>query len=471
MKSKNARAEIDAWFDARSAQMIDDLRALIAVKSVRGAPKEGMPYGEGPARALTMASELLMSRGFDVRDFEHRVLTADLGSGAPELGILAHVDVVPEGDGWDSDPFRAEIRDGKIYGRGASDDKGPAVAAIYAMTAAREIAPDLKKTFRLILGSAEETGCADIAFYLNIEKPPRYVFSPDADFPVINTEKGRFVPIFGADWPEDKTLPRVISLKGGETPNIVPNKAEAVVEGIGLSEVSAYCSTYSRTTGVRLTAEQAQDSVMISARGVSAHASCPQKGANAQTALLSMFAAMPFAESRGQRAICALTRLFPHGDTAGRALGIDMSDELSGALTLNFGVLDFGPTGFEGNFDSRTPACATKKNMRDVAVSVIEREGIRIESFFSDTACHHTPPDSPFVRRLLNIYEDYTGLEGMCLAVGGSTYVHEIEGGVAFGCAMPGIDYRIHGANEFIGVDELVLSAKMFTQAILDICS
>jgi succinyl-diaminopimelate desuccinylase len=464
------RSEIDRWFDCHKEEMLSDLAALIAVKSVDGTPQMGMPYGSGPRRALDVMTELIQEKGFAVDNFENRVISADLNGRTPILGILAHLDVVAEGDGWDTDPFQLTIRDGCVFGRGVTDDKGPAVAALYAMWAAHVLAPELPKGCRLIFGSAEETGSDDIARYRQSIPLPEMVFTPDADYPLINLEKGRFAPYFTAVWPQNTARSRVVRLKGGCTPNVVPHYAEAVITGISLAETIRFCRTFEAETGVQFSASETDGGVFIQARGKSAHAAHPEEGNNAQTALVALLAAMPFAESPCTAALRALARLFPHGDVFGRGLGVAMSDAQSGNLTLNFGVLEVTETGLRGNFDSRTPTCATEENMADVVDRALFDAGLVIERRKPMTPCHHTPADSPFVQTLLRIYETYTGKPGRCQAIGGGTYVHDIPGGVAFGCEMPGVDHRIHGANEFIAVDDLILSAKMFTQAILDIC-
>jgi len=385
------------------------------------------------------------------------------------MGILAHLDIVEAGGGWDTDPFTMTVKDGNIYGRGASDDKGPAVAAMYAMYCARDLCPEPKHGFRIILGSAEETGFDDIVKYLSKIEPPPNVFSPDAEFPLINTEKGRFTPFFGASWDKDASLPRIVSITGGKTMNIVPNRAEAVIEGFTADEAEAFCRDYSAKTGAAISVTPDGGKLTVIAEGTSTHASTPQLGVNAQTAVIEMLAAMPFAESKGFGFVQALNRLIPHGDYNGRAIGIEMSDELSGKLTVNFGVLRYTEIDFTGVLDMRTPACADDTDLEGMVRTALEREGVKLTNTMT-SKCHHTPEDSRFVQTLLQIYEEYTGNPGKCLVSGGSTYVHDIPGGVAFGCAMPGINYNVHGANEFIGEEQLILSAKMFTQAILDMC-
>ena len=463
------RSRIEDWFELHKDEMLEDLGRLIAVNSVKSAAEDGAPYGAGAREALRLAGSMLEGRGFTVSVFEDIILTADLGPSPPLLGILAHVDVVGAGDGWDTDPFQMTVRDGNIYGRGALDNKGPTIAAMYAMYCVRDLFPELRGGFRLILGSGEELGCGDIALYLEKNEPPSHVFTPDADYPVVNIEKGRLTPFFAASWEDSPALPRVVSVTGGKTINVVPNRAEAVVEGIAFGELCAYCREFSAKTGASISAREDGASCVVAAEGTSSHAASPGNGLNAQTALLEMLAAMPFAQSAGFEHIRALNRLFPHGDWLGRALGLEMSDDKTGELTVNFGVLRYSTIDMAGNFDSRTPACADDADLLGMTRAALEREGIKLTNS-TISKCHHTPEEDGFVQSLLRIYEEYTGDPGKCLAVGGQTYVHEIPGGVAFGCELPGIDNRIHGVNEFIGMEQLFLSAKMFAQAIIDIC-
>ena len=469
MNRQELRAAIDGWFERRAEALVRDVGRLIAVKSVRSDEVPGKPYGEGPAAALELAAQLLTEQGFSPTNFENRVVTADL-NGPPALGILAHLDTVSVGEGWDSDPFKLELRDGVLYGRGVIDNKGPAVAAIYALAAARDLAPGLTKGCRLLLGTAEETGHDDLEHYTRKHQMPPAVFSPDANYPVVNLEKGRMCPTFGASWEESALLPRVVSVRGGETANVVPNHAEAYVEGLPLAYIQALCVQFSAKKGATVYGASFHDGVRLIASGTSAHAMKPQEGVNAQTALLAVLSELPLREGPAASAIRRLAKLFPHGDTSGKALGVAMEDDVSGPLTLNFGVLSLGPTGFTANFDCRFPKCASEDTLDGVALGALQKAGFSVSDIMK-TPCHHTPAESPFVQTLLRVYEDYTGLEGQCLALGGQTYVHSIDGGVAFGPAFPGVDNRLHGANEFISLKDLLVGAKMYTQIIIDMCS
>lgn len=458
--------KIEKFFAENTDNMLRDVAALVAVPSTREAPLPGKPFGEGPAKALDTALSIARDMGFKTRNFDNYAGTIDLGD-EPKLAILAHVDVVEAGDGWDTDPYVPVLKDGKLYGRGTSDDKGPAIAALYAMAAARAIEPGLEGV-RLVLGCAEETGSECMEHYMSCEKLPGMVFSPDAEFPVINIEKGGFAPRFGAHWTEpDKAVPGVVSFVGGKTFNIVPGKATAVVRGLEAGAVEA--AAKAQNTGVAFTVTQEGENVCILCEGKGAHASTPQEGVNAQTALIKLLCSLDLRGSNAE-ALKKLAELFPHGDTCGEALGINISDEVSGDLTMAFSVLAMDENGFEAVFDSRVPICGNKDNVAAPVLEKFAKVGFRVLGGSEMRPPHHTPEDSQFVQTLLKSYEKFSGLEGKCIAIGGGTYVHEVEGGVAFGCTLPGTDTHMHGANEFTPVDELVMSAKIFTDVILKLC-
>lgn len=462
-------SRIDEYFKLNCEQMIEDISSLIAVKSVKEAPKDGCPFGEGPFNALMKVIEIAERLGFKAVNVDNYAAHFDINDKEPILGILAHLDVVAEGDGWNFPPYEGTVSEGKIFGRGAADDKGPAIAALYALAAAREIEPKLSKGARVILGTDEETGSADIAYYRTKIALPPNVFSPDADYPVINVEKGRYSPVFGKSFTNEQRLPCCSSFKGGKTVNIVPHYAEAELRGVGSDVLSDFCSCYSELTGVTIDFEMFEDKAIVRAIGKSAHGSAPMHGLNAQSALLSMLAAMPLADGEITAAIKALTLLFPHGDWEGNGLGVKQKDELTGELTLSFNKLVIDENAMHAQFDCRCPECSTKTLCATVEEK-LGKAGFDVIDNKELIQPHQTPADSPFVQTLLRIYEDYTGMEGKCLAIGGGTYVHDIDGGVAFGCSMPGTDNRMHGADEFAVIDELILSAKMFTQVILDMC-
>lgn len=468
------REQIDTYIDSKREEILEDVKRLVRIDSQRREAKPGMPYGEGPARALDEAEELMKAYGLETRNYDHYVVTGDLGEGEKELDILAHLDVVPVTDEWTvTKPFEPLVMDGKIYGRGTCDDKGPAVAALYALRAIRELGLPLKKKVRLVLGSDEECGSSDLEYYYSLEKEAPYTFTPDGDFPVINLEKARLSKKFEASFSPSGKLPRVGWLKSGDKVNVVPAKAEALLLGVEETVLKQAGDKATEVTGAQFVWEKQKDGIRVSVKGTAAHASTPEGGNNALTALLYLITLLPLEDSEGYRRLCALNRMFPHGDTKGEALGVNMEDEESGALTMNLGILDYedGENGrLEGAFDSRAPLCATDENLTEVMRKGFADAGIRMEEG-KMTPAHHVPADSDFVRTLLDSYERYTGIKGKPLAIGGGTYVHELERGVAFGCAMEGVDNHMHGDDEFMEIDTILISAKIFADVILKLCN
>lgn len=465
------KQQLDEYFETHTGDMLADIEKLVSINSVAAPATKTAPFGEGTQKALACALGFAQRDGFTVKNFENYVGTIDYFSDRrkAELGMLAHLDVVAQGEGWSQDPFTMSERDGKIFGRGTADDKGPAMAAYYAMKAVKDLGIPLKKNVRLILGTDEECGSSDLRYYFAKESAPKHVFSPDADYPLINIEKGMLRNDFTAEYPEETALPRIKSIQGGHTANVVPRDAEAVIEGISAEDTAKYCKEAQARTGVKFTVSEQGDGVCIHALGEGSHAAMPEGGNNAVTGILDLLCSMPFAGSEGFDKLCAVSRIFPHGDWLGKAAGIAMKDEISHELTISFDIFTYSLTRFTGTFDCRSPLCANDENVRDVLIKKFADAGI----FLSDKPMikpHHVSENDPFVKTLLKCYEDYTGREGYCMAIGGGTYVHSIEGGVAFGCSMPETENRMHGPDEFAVIEELVVSAKIFAQVIVNLC-
>lgn len=462
------KEKISAYIDSQREDFLRDLKSLVDIKSVREEEKEGKPFGEGPAKALEEAIKISASHGFDAINFENYAGEITYGTD-PVLMLLAHLDVVDEGDFWTYEPYNMKIVEGRAYGRGTTDDKGAMLCCLYAIKAARELFGEPKKGVRLVMGCGEETGSEDMDYYFSKREKLPYTLSPDADYPLINLEKGRFAPKFlkTAENGGEKT---VASFFGGTTGNIVPCKSKVLISGVTVNEAKSAIAAVSEKTGVDFSVTEENGLLEISALGVSSHAAHPESGNNAQTALISLINSLPLTENEVSLSFKALEKLFPHKETDGTSIGVKMSDETSGALTLNFGVLHFENGVFTGSLDLRCPLCADEGNVKKVIEKAFTENGFAFEGDPEMIPVHYVPEDAPVIKTALKVYEEYTGLKGECLSIGGGTYVHDIEGGVAFGIEFSGTDYRIHGADEFAVIDELLLTAKMYTAIIYELC-
>ncbi len=415
-------SRISEYLSSKKDEMTAFLGKLIAVPSVQGEAEDGFPFGKEPAKALGIMLKKCEESGFAVENVENYAGSADINSLEPELAILSHLDVVPEGSGWKGDPFTMRREGDKLIGRGTIDDKGPAVAALYAAKAVKELGLPLKKGVRLIFGTNEENGSADMAYYRSKKQLPPMVFTPDGEYPVINAEKGMLRVYFSAPfWGAD--------ISAGTVINAVPQS----------------CTV---------------DRLVFSGR--SAHASTPEKGENAITKFLS--------ECEGDDSlISGLKELFPHGEFDGKSCGLGFSDDISGKMTCVLSMLNTVEGRIYGGVDIRFPLDRTKAEISRIICGKLIYAGFDIDSC-EGVEPHCTDDNSTFVQALLKTYEKVTGETGKCIAIGGGTYVHEIEGGVAFGAEFPGTDHNMHSPEEFITVDELLKNAEIMAEAIVEIC-
>lgn len=464
------KEQIIAYFRQNKEAMLSDLMDLIRINSQKSAALPGKPFGEGPAQALELALKKAESMGFKTVNYDHYVGTVDFNEEETQLDILVHLDVVPATEEWTvTKPFEPVIVNGRVYGRGSSDDKGPAIAALYAMKAIKELNIPLHKNVRLILGTDEECGGSDIDYYYQREKEAPMTFSPDANFPVINVEKGGLRGKITGRFEKSSDLPMILSIDGGDKLNTVPGNAIAKVKGLLLDEIKKHCAVVEKNTGIRFEVQMDGEVGVITAYGRSAHAANPEKGNNAITGLLNLLTIMPFAKSEGFSQLKAFYEYFPHGDWLGRHIGVSMYDEISKELTLSINLLTYHETAIEASFDCRAPLCANNENVRDV----IKKKLKEINMELQDNGMyppHHVDEKSEFVQTLLKSYEMYTGKRGECLSIGGGTYVHGIKNGVAFGGIMEGVDTNMHGINEFIPIEDFITSAAIFTEAIINLC-
>ncbi len=449
--------DINTIIDTMRDDLVDTLKRWIAVPSVKEAALPGAPFGEEVKRMLHMALEEGARMGFEVRNIDEYAGDLRMGPiGVEPLGILAHLDVVPAGDGWQTPPFEPVQVGDRIYGRGTSDDKGPAIAALYAMKALKEAGVPLKREVRLILGCDEESGWEDMHYYCEHCDMPKTGFSPDASFPVINTEKGLLHLSLRAPYCADGLEVKEINV--GERCNVIPGNATALIAG---SE--ADCEKINRLAEdmmVQVEAEyQGEHTIKLISTGIPGHAAYPEAARNALGQLLIMLRAL---------GVCGVLKKLADVvgmESDGSGLGIRCSDETSGGLTCNLGILRYSPeNGLYATLDIRYPilcnwealvAAATAALGKEIQVTVDEQKDP-----------HHVAPSSELVSALLEAYHEVTGRPKECIATGGGTYARCLQEGVAFGSAFPEDEELAHQAGEYASIDGLMQNVQIFARAI-----
>ena len=443
-------SKIRDYLESHKQEMIDFLAELVAIPSVQGEAEEGCPFGREPARALETMLKKCEEYGFTVENVDNYAGSADINDMPAELAVLTHLDVVPVGTGWTTDPYvlRYEPDTDKLVGRGAIDDKGPAVAALFAARAVKELGLPLKKGIRLIFGTNEENGSADLAYYRKKRDLPPMVFTPDGEYPLINAEKGMLRVYFSTYW----SMP--VEIKAGTVINAVPSECRITStfdpkRGCGV----IFDSKTGKTT--KITEKQTHIDTI---NGISAHASTPEKGENAIT---------KFLESRivACEPIDELRKLFPHGEFNGKSCGLGFRDDISGDMTCVLSMLNTENGRLHGGIDIRFPLDRTKAEISAMICGKLRDAGFEIDSC-EGVEPHCTDENSTFVQTLLKTYERVTGNKGRCIAIGGGTYVHEIDGGVAFGAEFPNEDGHMHCPDEFITVENLLKNAEIMAEAM-----
>lgn len=459
---------LDQRIDQLQEEMVAAVQACIQIKSVKdvehAAP--GAPFGPGIQNALEWTLDLGEKLGFTVKNVDGYAGHIEMGNGEL-LGILGHLDVVPEGDGWSVPPYSATIQDGKIFGRGALDDKGPSLAALFAMKAIKDAQIPLNKRVRLILGTDEESGWADMDYYLKREEVPEIGFAPDAEFPLIHAEKG----ILHLELSKSHTaFPHLIRVQGGERANIVPDSCEVNLKGIAQDTIEQQLKLFTFPEGVsgKLNGQGNTQDLRLTFTGVGAHGSLPQNGKNAVLYALRFLKTLPLTTE--EQELLDFILLHPGTGFYGEGFGIALSDEPSGKLSLNLGVLELTSDHIRFVIDIRYPVTYQRDDVLGPIEQIAHSNQFEIK-ILNHQEAHHVPKDSTLVQSLLKAYADVTGLEAYAFAIGGGTYAKALPQGVAFGPVLPGQPDVIHCADEYISVDNLVLTTKVYAQAILNMAA
>lgn len=419
--------------------LVEDVLKCVGINSVRGEAEEGAPFGPGPKKALEHTLELAESMGFRTRNLDNMIGYAEYGEGEEMIAVLGHLDVVPLGDGWDHDPL-GELCGDRIYGRGTLDDKGPMIGALYALKAIKEEGGSLKRRIRLIFGTNEESGDEDVERYNETEESPVMGFTPDADYPVIFSEKGL------ARFRIEKTLDSktLISASAGEAVNQVPDlaKAELRLED-GTSE-------------------------KLEARGKAAHASTPWQGENAIAKLMEKMADCQLPEDL--KSFADFFGACVGDKTDGKGLGIAHDGGKFGAVTVNAGLLEGNENRIVIWFDCRYPYGMDFEEAFKSAAQKAADFGIHAE-LERNTPPLYVPEDSILVETLQRIYQEQTGTKADPIVIGGGTYAKAMKNIVAFGPVFPGQENLIHQKNEYISVCNLLNNTKIMAQAMYQLAN
>ncbi|WP_422486990.1 dipeptidase PepV [Gudongella sp. DL1XJH-153] len=451
-------------------EIIKSIQESIKIKSVEETPVEGKPFGQGPYNALVYMLKLGENMGFKTKNFDGYAGHIDFGDGDETVGVLAHVDVVPEGDGWTYPPFGGEIHNGRIYGRGTMDDKGPAVIALYAMKALKDIGFVPDRRIRLILGANEESRWECMKHYFKNEEPPTMAFTPDADFPVIHGEKG----IIGFDFKFpyagttgcDITL---LDIKGGNATNMVPDKAWSKLK---VADKELFISQYDKYLvgkDHKISIEETEEGFNVTALGISAHGSTPAKGENAISYLIGFLGYI----YSGQCPVCRFINFYNeriafkhHGED----VGCGLEDELSGKLDFNPGLISYDGKDIILSVNVRYPISSSAEEVFSGIRESIKETPIELVEGSIDSRPLYVSKDNELVKTLMKVYREQTGdMDSEPITIGGGTYARAMKNAVAFGPVFPGQEELAHQKDEHISIDNIIKLTEIYAHALFEL--
>lgn len=451
-------------------KIVSDLQELVRIPSVQGDAQPGKPFGPEPYRALELMLDKAQALGLTTKNVDGYAGHAEYGSGDEIVGVLVHLDVVPAGDGWTKPPFEGVIEDGKLFGRGASDDKGPAVAALYCLRAVADVLPNPKRRIRVIFGTNEESGFGGVTHYFTKEPLPVYGFSPDAGYPIINREKGIFDFTFHKErGGSERGVIREI--QGGDALNKVPAECRALLDGSRLPEdaLGRLKQVAADAVYPRVTVEPDGDAVRVVAHGESAHGASPQSGVNAVAHLVDFLLRVQDVVTDPLTEELAQLQRWMGFATRGEGFGVGCMDEESGELTLNWAKLSVTSGAIDVGINVRYPVTRNGEEVLAVLRSRTEAAGYA-PKVGNHLAPLFVPEDSRLIQVLKSVYESETGEEAKLNSMGGGTYARSLKGnGVAFGAGFPGTNTRAHRPDEFIVLDELMRHARICARAMHDL--
>ncbi|MCY1713978.1 Sapep family Mn(2+)-dependent dipeptidase [Caproiciproducens galactitolivorans] len=439
--------------------IIKDLAELVAIPSVQGKPEEGMPFGREVAKAMDSILNMADRMGFATKNIGGYAGHAEYGEGDEVAAVVAHMDIVPEGEGWDTDPFTLTKKGNLYFGRGTADDKGAAIVALYCLKALKDENIKGNRRLRVIFGAGEETSSNDLEMYLKSEQMPVMAFTPDSDYGICNREKG--IMRFTISAKKEHSV--IKEFTAGTVVNAVPSKA--IAEVVCSEETYRKLQDAAKNAAGDFEIEKTTDGAKITSVGKASHAMQPQEGFNSATHLMKLLGVVFKEEELGSLVRFVNTKVGT--ELHGESLGVSQQDKESGPLTFNIGLVNIHDGEASVGVDIRYPVTADGEKIFSKIAEQAAEFGLASQ-LNNDTKPLFLPESSPFISLLQDSYAEITGKPADVYATGGGTYARAFKGrAVAFGPFFPDEpDRRLHNTNENIDIDRFMVHAQICLEAM-----
>jgi len=442
--------------------MLNDLNELLRFESVKGEKTKDAPFGVALKDSLDWFLNKAKSYGMKTENLDGYCGYAEIGEGKKMLGILCHLDVVPAGNGWNCKPYNLTIDDKVLYGRGVVDNKGPLVVALHVLKKLQEKNEKTPCRIRLIVGCDEESGSKCMAHYAKKAEIPSFSIVPDADFPIVSSEKG--ILHLEINIPNNNIIK---SLQFGDRANVIPSKATAIIKGKQFLNKSLeeflFGEGIEKDT-VTLT-DLGDGTTKIETKGIAGHAMNPEK---ADSAAAKLFAVLKWLNSQ-TGAFDGLETLYDRffSPLSNERLGIDYKDSKSGALTMAVTKGKFEKNNLCFTADLRLPLCA-KKNEVIIKIKKALPEKTVIKTLYWSPNLYHNVSDKR-IQTLLDIYAKHTDESPAPVKTGGGTYAKALPNAIAFGPSFTNTQTNIHNIDECISLAHFEKWFEIYYDAIREL--
>ncbi|AEH50991.1 dipeptidase PepV [Pseudothermotoga thermarum] len=457
--------KVDKLVLENKEKLFEAASRLIKIKSVATeSAGEGKPFGEGVAKVLEEALKIGEELGFKTKNVDGYGGHIEFGENGILFGVLGHLDVVPEGEGWSVDPYGGIIKDGYLWGRGAVDNKGPTVATIFALKAVKDSGIVPKNRVRIILGTDEEAGWNGIKYYFQKEEVPKYAVTPDASFTAVYAEKG--IVNYEITYVRKTSNSNLLYLKGGEASNVVPQKTVAILKNFDENTLE-FLRKFRPKNESRIAWEITNKGLQIEAYGKSAHGSKPEAGVNAIASIVDVLSNLLSSDDDTYLFIKIISEKIGY-ETDGKSLKIAGSDCVTGSLTVNLGLIEMTESELKAVINVRYPIYYSFEMMTNQVVEALKPLTVKVTGHLKPL---FISPDSDLIKLLCEVYTDVTKLPPTLITMGGGTYARAVPCGVAFGPLLPGRPETEHQPNERILLEDLLLVARIYAQLFYRVLS
>lgn len=465
----NTRKTLEHYIDEHFQDTLKDIQKIVRIKTVKEESTAGAPFGLGLKKGLEETLNIAKALGFKTVNLDNYIGYAEFGEGEEYIGILGHIDVVPEGEHskWSVPPYSGEIVGKNMISRGALDNKGPIISALHSMKALKECVPSFNHRVRIIFGTNEERGDEDIKYYLSKEKPPKYAFTPDGQFPVVFSEKGIYTFSFKDSFIKENTL--ILDIVGGTRSNVVPEETKVFLKKDLSEKVLKELESF-KDTPCKFEVLEKENYLEVICKGIPAHASSPQRGINPITWLFRFLNGVIPEKDSLKRFVDFMDKVVGV-ETDGSGLNIRAENEETGDLTLSCGIVrivEKKDSSIYVKFNVRYPV-TTSENQLDTTLNKIGKDsGIE---FVKEN--HNAPlyfhKEYPLVGKLQDVFKEVTGRDDEPVALGGGTYAKLMPNTVAFGPNFKEFKGNPHGFDEKMDIDMLKQGMLMYALGVLEL--